>query len=232
LDRYKIKTTFFIVSEIFNWHPDLIYKIKSKGHELGFQSHTHRLLKTKKILKEELRSGQEFLEEFGPEGFRAPQGFIKKEYLSIIKDWGFKYDSSIYAPFNIYEPLDNFIEVPVSTYPLIVPKDPLTYPRDLTFGLMVKEVPFGSGYYIGLLGKNVQWFIKRLNKRGTSTSIIIHSWQIKKIPKNDIKGIKLNKNILISLKMLPYELNRKKAFETLLKNNEFIPMIEIINKFK
>jgi len=97
---------------------------------------------------------------------------------------------------------------------------------------MLKEAPFGSGYYIGLWGKNVQRYIRKVNKLNIPASLIIHSWQILKIPKNDVKGIKLNKSLSLSLKMRPYEINRRAAFETLLANNDFTTMIEIINKFK
>ena len=231
LKKYNVKTTFFVVSEIYGWYPNLINKIRQAGHEIGFQSHTHQLLTTQKRLKEELKLGQDFIDEFGPEGFRAPQGQMKKEYLPIIKDWGFKYDSSVYAPFKIYEPISGLFEAPVSTYPRFRPKEPLTYPRDLTLKLMVKETPFGSGYFIGLLGKNVQRYIRKLNKLNIPANLIIHNWQITEIPKLTAREKNIN-NILTRIKMFPYEINRRKDFKILLNRNKFEPLVDLIKKFK
>ena len=232
LERYKVKTSFYIVSEVFKWYPELIYKIKDMGHEIGFQTHTHPLLLRTKDIQQQLKLGKKFIEEFTPQGFRAPQGFMRKEYLPILKDWGFTYDSSIYSEFKIFEPIEGLLEVPVSTYPIFGATNSISYPRELTLRLFMKEIPFGSGYFIGILGKNVQWFINRLNRKNIPTSMIIHTWQIRDIPNKKEVNKKVNNNILTALKMIPYEINRRNDFEILLQDNDFMPMIKLINKYK
>jgi peptidoglycan/xylan/chitin deacetylase (PgdA/CDA1 family) len=228
LKKHDIKTTFFIISEVFDWHPDLIYKIKEHGHEIGFHTHTHRLLLHRTDLLTELAAGKDFIDEFDTKGFRAPKALIKRDYLAILKDWGFTYDSSIYSKFGILTPLDGFIEVPISTFPLIKSKAQVTYPRNLSIRLMMREIPFGSGYFYGLLGSNVGWFIDRLNKKNVPAILFIHPWQIKETPriKSALKG-----NIPNRLAMIPYNINRCDSLDILLAKHDFVPMINVINRY-
>ena len=229
LENHGVKTTFFIVGEIFAWHPWLIHKIKDMGHEIGFHTYTHRRLFSKADLLDELKMGKTFIEEFDIKGFRAPEAIIKKEYFSILKNWGFTYDSSIYAECKIFEPIEGILEVPISTYPLYKTSKSIQFPRNLTLSLMIREIPFGSGYFIGLLGSNIQWFIKRSNKKNITASLIIHSWQIKEPPKIDKTS---ERNIINRVKMIPYTINRRDAINVLCQQYEFIPMIKLINTYQ
>jgi peptidoglycan/xylan/chitin deacetylase (PgdA/CDA1 family) len=228
LETHDVKTTFFIVAEIFDWYPKLINKIREMGHEIGFHTSSHRMLLNKKYLLDELRKGKKFIDEFDIKGFRAPEAFIKKDYLTILKDWGFSYDSSVYAEFEIFEPVEGILELPISTYPLYNTSKPIEFPRKLTPSLMIKEIPFGSGYFIGLLGSNIQWFIKRSNKKNIPASLVIHPWQIMEHPtvNGKIKGSLLNR-----IKMIPYNINRRETFNFLCQNFEIIPMIKFINNY-
>lgn len=228
LEGYGINTTFFIISEVFEWYPDLIYTIRDKGHELGFHTHTHRILVKKDYLVEELKAGKDFIEEFDVKGFRAPQAYMRSDYLPILRDWGFTYDSSIYSKFQLFEPMDGLLEAPISTYPISRKEVDITFPRNLTFGLMAREIPFGSGYYIGLLGFGVSWFINRVNKRNIPASLFMHPWQIRALPdmRGGYKGSPPNR-----VKMLPYSINRKASFDRLLQSHTFKPMARIINTY-
>ncbi len=228
LKNYNIQTTFFIIGEIFDWYPELINKIKEMGHEIGFHTYSHKILESKKCLKDELKLGKKFIDEFDIKGFRAPEVNIKKEHLYLLKDWGFTYDSSIYSEFKIFEPIEGLLEVPISTYPIYRNKKDIQYPRNLTIPLLLREIPFGSGYFIGLLGLNIQWFIKKINKKNIPVSLVMHPWQI---IKPQIENMNFNINIINKLKMIPYNINRKNTFDFLCKNYKFIPIIELINKY-
>ena len=221
LKQSNMETTFFIVGEIFDWYPELIYAIKRGGHEIGFHTYSHRKLVTKKCLSDELKKGNKFIEEFDIKGFRAPEAIIHKEHLLILRDWGFSYDSSIYSEFEIFEPIERFLEAPVSSYPMYGSIRDIQFPRNLTFSLLLREIPFGSGYFIGLLGSHIQWFIKRCNSKNIPVSLVIHPWQIKNIPPETRN---LEGNIVNRIKMIPYNINRRVAFEYLCKNYSFIPL--------
>ena len=228
LEKNRIKTTFFIPSEIFDWDPWLIHKIRDMGHEIGFHTHTHRILRHKEDLLEELSMGRNFIEEFDCKGFRAPEMYIKKDYLRILRDHGFVYDSSIYSEFKVFAPIDGLLEAPVSTYPLFESGTTISFPRNLTINLMLREIPFGSGYYIGLLGSKVGFFIKKYNRKGKGANLLIHPWQIIDTPvvSGSDKG-----NLIRRIEMIPYNLNRRRAFNILLQSHSFVPMIRIINTF-
>lgn len=228
LKKHKISTTFFITGEIFKWYPDLIDNIKKDGHEIGYHTFSHRKLLNKKILIEELEKGKEFIDQYDIIGFRAPEMYMKKDYCNILKDWGFSYDSSIYSPFKIFEPIDGLKEIPVSTYPIIKTKKPLQFPRILTPSLILKEIPFGSGYFIGFFGSNIQWFIKQVHKKNNPAIFFIHTWQIKNPPKinNNLKGSLFNK-----IRMIPYNINRYDTFDSLCKNYSITPIKEFIKNY-
>ena len=50
LDKYDIKTTFFIVGEIFDWYPKIVYGIRNRGHEIAYHTYSHApLLEKEKI---------------------------------------------------------------------------------------------------------------------------------------------------------------------------------------
>jgi hypothetical protein len=173
--------------------------------------------------------GKKFIEEFNIKGFRAPEAIIEKDHLYILKDWGFTYDSSIYSKFEIFEPIKGLFEVPISSYPYYNNNKSINFPRNFTLSLLLKELPFGSGYFIGLLGENIQWFIKKSNKKNITASLAIHPWQIIKPP---IENIDFKDSIINRIKMIPYNINRKNTFNILCKNYEFIPIISLIKKYK
>jgi peptidoglycan/xylan/chitin deacetylase (PgdA/CDA1 family) len=226
LKKHNATTTFFVVSEIYDWHPWLIDKISNLGHEIGFHTHTHRRLRNKEVLIDELQKGKKFIQEFDTKGFRAPEVFIKKDYLPILRDWGFTYDSSIYSEHKVFEPVEGILEVPISTYPIIRTGRAVVFPRNLDISLAMREIPFGSGYFVGLLGRNLQWFIKQVNKRNIPANIFVHTWQIVKEPEvpKIIKG-----NLLRQAKMIPYNINRRAAVDYVFENFNFAPMIKLIN---
>lgn len=228
LKNHDIKTTFFVVSEVFDWHPWLIYKIKDMDPEIGFHTYSHRTLLREKDLLKELKKGKEFIDEFNPLGFRAPETFVRKEYFPILRDWGVIYDSSIYSEFKIFKPTEGILEVPVSTYPLYKTTRPVRFPSNLNLLLLTREIPFGSGYSIGLLGSNIQWFIRQMNKKNIPTNLFVHTWQIKDSPilNKNIKG-----NILRRVQMIPYNINRRDTVDFLFQHYEFLPMNKFINSY-
>ena len=229
LEKNDVKTTFFVIGEIFDWYPWLIDKIKEMGHEIGFHTFTHRRLLRKEYLLDELKTGKKFIDEFDVKGFRAPEAIMRKEYLIILKDWGFNYDSSVYSEFKIFEPVEGFLELPISTYPLYKTNRDVQFPSNLTLSLTIREIPFGSGYFIGLLGSNIQWFIKRSNKKSIPASLVVHPWQIKEFPKinKNLEG-----NILNRIRMIPYNINRRDTINFLCQNYEFVPMVKLINALR
>ena len=99
LDRYKIKSTFFVLAELAKNYPSIIKEIHSKGHEISCHGLNHDLVsnKTLKQFKTELTEAKAIIEEIINDkilGYRAPCFSLSDEGLKELYDLGFKYDSS------------------------------------------------------------------------------------------------------------------------------------------
>lgn len=99
LDRHGIKSTLFTVGSLA---PKITNRIKrhiSNGHKLALHGYEHiaPMSLTTEQFKEQTKKAKQTLSEiFGTEisGYRAPCFSIDNERLSILKELGFKYDSS------------------------------------------------------------------------------------------------------------------------------------------
>jgi peptidoglycan/xylan/chitin deacetylase (PgdA/CDA1 family) len=124
LDRYKIPATFFIPSVSLALAPDMAAIIKRSGrHEFGVHGWIHemnatlpdsaeRALLTKAIAELTRMTGTK------PTGYRAPSWNFSPNTLSILRDLGFRYESSLMADDSPYELLQNgaptgLVELPV-----------------------------------------------------------------------------------------------------------------------
>jgi peptidoglycan-N-acetylglucosamine deacetylase len=218
--KYNTKATFFVITEVYEWYPKLIEKIKKEGHEIAMHTQSHKKLSSKYILEGELKKASNFIKRFKPKGFRAPMIYFKEEYFDVLKNNGFDYDSSTYGgPIKKY---NGVLEIPVSTYRN---KDYKKFPRELTPKLMLTEIPIGSGYFIGLLGSLIIRFIRKINKNSRTYVMFIHPWQIKTPPIGFIEKVK-------NPPMWPYYMNRKETLASLLKNFKFTSFEKFLKKTK
>lgn len=174
--NFKTKATFFVVSEIFDWYPELIQQIKVRGHEVAFHTRSHRIISDVKDIEKEIIQSKQFIGTFKPKGFRAPFMRIKKEFFNILGKNGFTYDSSIYH----HRPIKNFIngvdEIPVSIFSFReLGLSTIRLPKHLSFPLLLSGFPYGSGYFMKL-DKLVDFFIRK----GSYNHLFIHPWQVSK----------------------------------------------------
>lgn len=104
LDLFKkerIKATFFVTGMMAEQYPDVISRIPKEGHELGCHGYTHT--RFDRMDKEEartaLKQAGKVLRQFERNlvSFRAPNLQFPKNYLGLLEDEGFRYDSSIAA---------------------------------------------------------------------------------------------------------------------------------------
>ncbi len=188
LRKNNSQATFFTVGELLESNPEILDKIISEGHEIGFHTMKHtRLdspnyeLKFKKELKEfdELTSGKSI-------GFRAPTFSLNEKSSWVIDELvsnGYKYDSSVMpaktsmygmptaqrSPYKITstnldknDPNGTLIE-----FPLMVTK------------LLGKTIPAAGGFYLRSLPlKIIKNAIKSYEKKEIPTSLYIHSWEL------------------------------------------------------
>lgn len=204
LKKHQTKLTFFILGQIYDWYPQVIEKIAQEGHEIAYHTHTHDILKTKKDLVNSLERSKGFLKKYKPRGFRAPSFIITKEHFSILKDYGFEYDSSYYDAYLSRELVNGLLELPVSKY---------------------CRWPIGSGYSIAAFGKKIGYIFRRINRGGSPFIAFVHNWQIIK-PK---KATFPNHNYLLKRpSYLPYTFKIYDTFECLLERFSIAPMERLI----
>ncbi len=204
LEKHNTKLTFFVVGQLYDWYPEVVEKIASKGHEIAYHTHDHDLLVNKNTLLRNLSKSKKFLQRFKPVGFRAPRITIEKEYLSILSRSGFKYDSSTYGDFKKRSKINSVQELPVSS---------------------LSSIPIGSGYFIGMLGKNIAWLYRSLNKKKIPVISFLHNWQILKPTKPTFPD---KKYLLTHPYYFPYLADCSSALEYLLERFSFSPMKNLL----
>ena len=104
LDRHKVHATFFVLGWIAEYHPIVIRKIVSRGHEIACHSYSHQLVyeMTPAQFREDTKRAVAAIEDacgITPTAYRAPSYSITQKSLwalDILVQMGFKYDSSIY----------------------------------------------------------------------------------------------------------------------------------------
>jgi peptidoglycan/xylan/chitin deacetylase (PgdA/CDA1 family) len=137
LDAHKIPATFFIPSVSLAITPSMAGVIKQSGrHEFGVHGWIHEMNSTlpdsveRRLLTKALA---ELTQMTGtkPIGYRAPSWNFSPNTLSILRDLGFRYESSLMADDRPYELLQNaqptgLVEIPVEW---ILDDAPLFDPR-------------------------------------------------------------------------------------------------------
>lgn len=186
-ESHKVSATFFTLGYIAQRHPELIEKIRAKGHEIASHGYSHTHMQgflSKQDFESDLIKSLEILGKVAGEkvlGFRAPFFSIKRKYLwafKIIRKY-LKYDSSIFPvgphyelgaapryPYRMSEndpfkcdDQSNFTEIPLSTRKL--------------WG--IGNIPIAGGFYLRFIPF---WFVrsglKKLNQSGHSAIMYIH----------------------------------------------------------
>ena len=192
-EKYKVKSTFFVVARLARTHEELLKRIRDNGHEIASHTVTHIPFSNciSEETKVEIKDSKRMLEKAINEkviGFRAPAFKIDAQIMKRIEQSGYKYDSSVVPcwnipgwygssntplhPFNVQEIYDNinskFIEFPLAVNPII-------------------RMPI-SGAWMRLFGIRYTMIgIKSLLKKGAIPVLYVHPWELVNLER--IKGI-------------------------------------------
>ena len=179
----KAQASFYLVGEILDWYPEVAQKIAAAGHELGFHCHIHRPLNEVSELEGDLRQSQNWLKAYGVRGYRAPRVRIAEQAYPILRQYGFLYSSSLYAPAGSLARKSGVWELPVSTLRLPGGEPELTAPRHFSLRLLAQgEIPYGSSFIIGLLGDLVLRMLEKELRAGRSPVIFLHPYELVRPP--------------------------------------------------
>jgi peptidoglycan-N-acetylglucosamine deacetylase len=147
LDQHRIPATFFIPSVSLALTPGMAGMIRKSGrHEFGVHGWIHELNTTlpdsaERALVSKALADLTRLTGQRPTGYRAPSWNFSPNTLNIVRELGFRYESSLMADDRAYELLQNgrptgMVEIPVQWIlddaPLFDPRgDRYSSPRDV-----------------------------------------------------------------------------------------------------
>ncbi|MBI5354056.1 MAG: polysaccharide deacetylase [Chloroflexi bacterium] len=105
LRSYQIRSTFFVPGHSAESFPLCIEKILDDGHEIANHGYAHEDVSTQSPDDERrsLEKGQKILEKFigtPPIGYRSPSWDYSSVTLPLLLEFGFQYDSSLFADDN------------------------------------------------------------------------------------------------------------------------------------
>lgn len=182
LDRHEVKATFFFLGWIADRYPEAVADVAGRGHEVAIHGYAHRLVYRQHPheFAEDLKRALAAIRKTyaGPIlGYRAPTFSIRADTLwafEIIKDFGFRYDSSILpvkrkhygiadAQDVPHEIADGLLEFPLSTVPV--------------FG---RKLRVAGGGYLRLYPfcvtcHAIDWLNRR---RGLPAIVYLHPWEL------------------------------------------------------
>lgn len=184
LDRHQVKATFFILGWTAERHPRVVKEIVAHGHEIGCHSYSHPVIfeMTREEFRADCQRALEVLDGCGAgsvRGFRAPSFSITPQvhdYLEILQDLGFTYDSSIFPvrhprygqpasprrPFRVSEGPDGLIEIPMPTW-----------------RFLGQNIPYSGGGYLRLLPWPAFKTLRGLARRqGVPCITYLHPWEL------------------------------------------------------
>ncbi|HSB05444.1 MAG TPA: polysaccharide deacetylase family protein [Thermodesulfobacteriota bacterium] len=193
LNRYHVKATFFVLGEVASRFPALIRQIEQEGHEIGCHGMSHRMLGDlgeegfKKEMEDFRNLTKEILGNVNIRGFRAPTFSLNpdtKWALPILRDFGYRYDSSIFPEKLFWNPLYGIDNAPRYPYRISFedlckedPKSPLwEFPAAIARVGRI-DLPVSGGFYLRTIPAFIfRWALDRMNRTGPFY-IYLHPWE-------------------------------------------------------
>lgn len=202
LNKHKIKTTFFVLSELADTIKDQLIYTSSCGHEIAChgEAHIRPLDLSLADFETQITEAKAKLEDIiGKEviGYRAPCYGIDNERYKIIQKVGFKYSSSKMniSGHPLYGELDlSGFEQPIKG---IYRKDGMTEFALSTQKFCGKHIAISGGGWIRLLPWNtfMKPFIRNYLKNAESYTFYIHPFELSKKPMPKVANVGLLTNI-------------------------------------
>ncbi len=238
LDRYNIKTTFFVVGEIVNQLSGTLRKIIDNGHEVALHSFSHRrpltmsmeeykedTLKNIKVIRDAL--------DYEVKGYRAPCFSMDRERLNILEECNLRYDASLirFSSHNLYGKLDlkGFSNIKRD----IFIKDDFFEFETSTVLIKNKNIPISGGGYLRIF----PWFLTRFLltkffKEKKNYFFYIHPFEFSKNYRITIPvGTPLATRVRFNMGRKSVDQKMHRLITMLQKNNyEFVRFQDLLNK--
>ena len=254
LDEHKVKATFFVLGWVAKRYPALIRECQRRGHELASHGYAHQAIYLNGVehFRPDVKRGEEILEDIlgAPVlGYRAPTYSITRSTLwalTVLKELGFVYDSSIFPIHHDYYSIpgarsstfvlklgnSNVLDqimgrtLPVSPVQGADSSEYLAEFPITTLHLGRLNLPLsGGGYFRFWPYAFTRLALKKIERNGSPFIFYLHPWELcKSLPR--IRGAPHKSRFRTSLNTRSTE----KQFRRLLKDFRFLPVREVIRK--
>jgi len=188
LRRNDTYATFFVVGELLKDKPEILDKILSNGHEIGFHTMHHtkiNLFSSMNVFADEIQIFNK-MTKGKSRGFRAPTFSIDKNSswaIDVLASHGYVYDSSVVPVKTSMYGISNAEKKPYKISSKTLEKhNPdgkiIEFPIMIT-KILGKEIPAGGGFYLRLLpSKLINDAIKKYERMSIPSTFYIHSWEL------------------------------------------------------
>lgn len=191
LERFSIKSTFFVVGYIADRHPELIKAIHRAGHDIQSHGYWHQLayLQSEEEFAQDISMSVKAIESIigrRPIGYRAPAWSTTKmadRSIQVLQKNGFAYDSS-------FMPASSFLfdgrGLPKSKY---IYKDSsiIEYPPSVA-EICGLNIPATGGFYMRVYPKSLLSFLIRKVNKTRPAILYFHPWEVlNNYPRQKIK---------------------------------------------
>ncbi len=226
------RATFFVLGWVAERAPELIKEIHTGGHEIASHGYGHDLIYnlSRDAFREDVLRSKKFLESMTKSeiwGYRAPNFSITEWALDVIRDCGFRYDSSLFPAF--FHDRYGKVEVDKTRERPGVGrfKNGLSEVIIPTIRCLKLEIPWGGGGYFRVLPYRIyrKGVIKSIRKKG-SFLFYLHPWELDP-QQPSIKGLPLAFKLrhYVGLRTTEYKLRM------LLEDFKFVSIKEwLVNK--
>jgi peptidoglycan-N-acetylglucosamine deacetylase len=142
LEEYKLRVTFFVLSEIAELYPNLIRRLDELGHEVALHGrhHVDNSRFTAAAFRGMIRDSRQMLENILGKpvvGYRAANLILSSEQLVVLDEEGFDYDSSVCPSRKFGGKFSNMRGASMTPY------HPSVHDLAMPGGLRILELPLG-----------------------------------------------------------------------------------------
>lgn len=192
------KATFFTVAMLARKHPELIKRVIDNGHELALHTYSHKMLTelNESEFETDLSKSLDIFSSITDQkiiGFRAPYWSVndtnKAYVVTLLKKYGFVYDSSIF-PFKTFQYGDD--KAPL--YPNVLRSDNGNSIHEIPPSVVKCSnfrVPFSGGFYFRMLPYVfIKNWIRKIGKAGHPAVMYFHPYDLDPGQPRIIKGFR------------------------------------------
>ncbi|HET6349987.1 MAG TPA: XrtA system polysaccharide deacetylase [Candidatus Krumholzibacteria bacterium] len=181
VDDAGVRTTFFVLGDVADLHPELVQEIAGRGHEVASHGYQHQFIyrQTRAEFQADVARSLASLRAIVSQpvvAYRAPYFSIVRETrwaLDVLASLGMRFDSSIFPVHNPRYGIPDARREPHRQESGVVEVPPSTM-RIGAFNL-----PVGGGVYFRVLPS---WFLRRayrdVNREGLPVVFYLHPWEV------------------------------------------------------